>query len=1762
MEGSYLKPEPLSNGQRDQSISLISQSELSYSQQRLWFLSRLEPDNPFYHLGLLLDLKGPIDYHALERALQKVVRRHEPLRTTFAISDGVPTQKVGSEDEAESIRLPCWNCYHEDVYIRLKDTIARLDELFAVPFDLETEWPVRGGIIQVDEEHHILAVIFHHIAFDGWSRGVLIRELSAFYEFFRLGSKEEPLSELRGHYSDFTQWQREQMEGKDLERLLGYWGKKLENLPELHLPTDYPRPAKVSYRGESCYFHLDANLTRRIDNLCENAGATRFMVLLAAFHIWLSRCSGQDDFGIGTPIANRQRPDDMDLIGFFVNSLVMRGELSQEENFLKFLKQVKETTLDAFDHHQLPFDLLVEHVSPKRYKDRNPLVQVVFGMQTAPPGEAVWGDKLTVAPCPQKVETVRFDLEFHAWPVPEAEGEALHCFWIFSRDLWKSETMGRWTQNFKTLLEGLIAEPSLPIREVPWINLEEEQQLLEFGQRRSHRPHKTISELFASTVAEHLHQPALCFGDDSWSYEVLSNRSAQIASRLTELGVRKGSVVAFYLPRGFEAIATIFGILQIGGVYLPLDRRLPNRRLSQMLESAGVEIIVTLTDWAGQLLVEDRNNRHLFIDDDDSLAQEAEDRLESTANGPVGLNIEQEDPAYIMFTSGSTGIPKAVVVPHEAVIRLAFGLEDFVSLGPDTRMLHLSNLGFDAATFEIFGALLHGGKVVIVGEDPPSLSELSRNVCENGEITTFLTSALFDEVVDRSPEILAACREVLVGGEQVSVDHMKRAMKLAPGTRLINVYGPTETTTFATAHTVTEASFEMCASVPIGKPIGNTSTFVLDENMRHVPMGIPGELYIGGSGLALGYSNDDELTRQRFVSANLGVGNRIRLYQTGDWVRWLPDGSLQFLGRKDKQIKLRGFRIELGEIEEALRGHEQVRDCAVRAWGNGSEKRIVAYVEEQPDFRESDGNQTEHVSHWKTIFDEEVYGDLNKGGENPGFNISGWRSAIDGTNFSTAEMREWLDDTISAVKHHNPSRILEIGCGTGMILFEIAPTCERYWATDYSSAVIEYVKKHQNRLDGHCPDFRLLKREAIDFSGMEKGAFDMVILNSIVQYFPDVDYLGQVLKGALRVLRPGGCLFLGDIRSHSLLETFHVAAELLRRNGSGEENLSQFEKSVRKNMAAETELMVAPEFFSSFARQTEGIEECRIFPKRGQFTNELNQFRYQVVLTTRKVDTRTVANWQNWKQDNYSLEKLRLQLESESCEMIALEDVPNARIADAVGSLAMGEQLEWSGNEMVSSLESRQDQVEHRNEISLSQLEDLAGEFGWRLNVSWARHEKDGALDVVFSRHEMPIEFRSKDSEGRPLTEMANQPSRSSRTSLHPEELSSFLSDELPEYMIPSTFTLLESLPLTINGKVNRDALPSPEKIEQQKRDDIVLPSNELEQRLAEIWMEILNLRQLGVHDSFFEIGGHSLLAVKLISVLEEEFDREIPVRVLFKRPTIAKLAELLEESAGDLFPEKRGEDFFDQLRESFPQPIWMKETDDESSALYLKEGTSDRPLFLFPGGFAGENELLVFAALVPHLNIDQTVIGFRAPLEKWSQQRGNVTVRGIAREYISQIKMIQPSGPYLIGGECIAGVVAYEIARQLVRKKEEVTRLILLDSVCPNRKRFKRSNFPVNDWIEASHGEEWAKLVTPYYKSLFSYEPKRYNGDVDLIVSDASDEALSMKLGWKRHIRGRCRVVSVAGDHDTYIRNFARETGKTLGGLLEDANRAIDLKR
>jgi microcystin synthetase protein McyA len=1018
---------------------------------------------------------------------------------------------------------------------------------------------------------------------------------------------------------------------------------------------------------------------------------------------------------------------------------------------------------------------------------------------------------------------------------------------------------------------------------------ERQQILYEWNRTQAEYPKDVcIHELFEAQVKRTPEATAVVFGDERVSYGELNRLANRWAHYLREKGVKPEDRVGLCAERSVKMVVGLLAVLKAGGAYVPLDPEYPEERLQHMVKDS--EPVIVLTQRNTRDLVRRVGNgiRLMELDGEDGEAEQREGGAESNPErASVGLTPEHL--AYVIYTSGSTGVPKGVMLEHRNTVNLICWAHQSFSDDVLAGTLFSTSLNFDLAVYECFVPLTSGGSIHMVS----NALDLAR---EEMDVTLINTVPSVMKTLLEEKALPSEVQVVNVAGEPLKRELVERIFAATEVKQVCNLYGPTETTTYSTwVRMKREDGF----APHIGRPIANTCVYILDNMMDPAPVGMAGEIYIGGAGVARGYLNRDDLTAERFVPDPYRGQAGARMYKTGDVGRWLADGNLEFLGRNDDQVKIRGFRIEPGEIAARLQEHPAVEEAVVVAREDApGEKRLVAYyvMDAAAAYRSPEKYGTremlkaQQMNEWATIFDAVCNEWISAA--DPTFNTAGWNSTYTGQRISTEEMREWLDRTVERVKALEPKRVWEIGCGTGMLLFRIAPECVLYRGTDISVAELNFVRRQLQRPELHMPQVVLECKGAHEFGDIIKQEpFDLVLMNSVIQHFPDLEYLMTVITGAVEAVETSGAVFIGDVRNYRLLETFHSGVQLYQAPDSL--SCDALWRRVQKNIQQETQLVIDPDFFTALPQRLPQISRVEINLKRGQARNELTSFRYDVVLHVGRPVPLLECPWIDWRDKDLSPERLREILNRTQPEVLGLAGIPNTRVQRDVTANRI---LRSSHRPAIVSELRRQLESEQHCAIELEDIWLLEKDLPYSIEVRWSQ-TGDGLCDVVFRRCEdgnkakeaVRVRFPGEVEVLERLQIYSNDPLKPRLAEGLAPELRRWLEAKLPEYMVPAVYVRMDRMPLTANGKLDRMALPAPE-ADAYAAQAYEAPQGETERMLAEMWAELLQVKQVGRRDNFFALGGHSLLAARVVTRIRHGLGVDMTVGDLFAHPVLAEL--------------------------------------------------------------------------------------------------------------------------------------------------------------------------------------------------------------------------------------------------------------------------------
>ena len=1590
----------------------IAIQDFSNSQYANWFLYKLNPTGLTDKVSASIQIKSPLNIQIVQNTLQALTQRHSILRSIYYEQDEKIIQEIRDTVEIsfEEIDASSWS--NE----RLERQLLQWEKH---PFNLESGGVFRTCLFSRSATEHIFLLTIHQIVGDWESLLILLDDFVSIYESTINGVNHPNLPLLNRSYTDYINREFDWINSSHGKQVSHYWLQLLsDQLPRLELPINSLRPSIRTYTGSVIEFAIKPQLSQQIKQFASSEAVKVEEILLAVFKVLLYRYTGEEDILVGLLQNRENKPSFQGVIGNFTNVAVVRDSILGNLKFTELLERVCKTILEIEDYIDYPFALLVQELQSSNLS-YPPITQVAFGYHKEQ--HLFKAEELDIEYYELPQQKVDFELTLE---VTELEESLLGCF-KYNNDVLEAATVAKIAEHFQNLLAAILENPQTPVGKLPMLSDGEKQQILvEWNDTKTdYDLSRSLHQLFEAQVEKTPEELAAIFEGEELTYRQLNSRANQLAHYLQKLGVKPETKVGICVERSLEMVIGLLGIQKAGGAYVPIDPGYPSERIDYMLADSEVSVLLTQNKLVSRLSLDSSLPKQKIICLDADWGEIDREDGNNTDSGVTPDNL-----AYIIYTSGSTGKPKGVQIYHRSLTNFLKSMSQAPGITNEDTLLAVTTICFDIAALELYLPLIAGAKIAIVSREVASDAWQLLSALENSGATVMqATPATWQMLLsagwkDNSHD--SSKMKILCGGEALPAALANKLLEL--GVELWNMYGPTETTIWSCVYNVT-ASLDSNVSASglvkdtllpksIGKPIANTQTYILDSYLQPVPVGVRGEIYIGGVGIAKGYLRRPELTAEKFIS-NPFDNNDSKLYKTGDLGRYLSDGNIEYLARADNQVKIRGFRIETGEIEATLSQHPGIKEAVTIARAESAgEKRLVAYIVPE----KSSDNQNlfnTQVNSRQDIFDQKIESQVQEVSDGL-FNTGIWYSSYDKQPTAQTEMRLWADDIIEQILAHQPQHVWEIGCGRGMLLFPIAARTKTYYGTDISKASLDYIREQITASPQRYKHVTLAQKPADEFDQIPENTFDVLILNSIVQYFPSVEYLQKVICGSIRAVKPGGMIFLGDIRSKALMRTFHTSIqEYLAEPSLSTEQLRQ---RIEMQILKEKELLIAPEFFVALKETYPQISHVQIRLERGSEHNELNKYRYHVLLhieaTTESIIPESVVNGLSM-----SYEDIRQYLQKTQPNSVTFSNLHNARLATDTDTLRL---LEKPDIENVEQL--RQHLHENQTDaINPETLHQLSAELGYQLELCWSlSSESNDRLDAVFVKPTVakprivltPLTQKSVKISN--LQDYGNNPLNSQIAAIIIPQLKQYLKQKLAEYMIPSAFVILSQLPLTPNGKVNRRALPAPDISSFSQNDNFIAPRDRIEQQLAEIWSEVLNIHRVGVKNNFFELGGHSLLAVKLMAKIQRIFGKQLPLSTLFISPTIEDLAKLVGDE--------------NQVINSSLVPLQMK-------------GTKHPFFCVHPAG----GQVFYYRDLSLHLGKDQPFYGLQAQGFN-AGEKVFTEVEDMASFYVKIIQEFQPEGSLQIGGWSFGGVVAFEMAQQLLAHGREISLLAILDSWVP----------------------------------------------------------------------------------------------------------------
>jgi amino acid adenylation domain-containing protein len=1540
--------------------------------------------NRAYNESTSFRFKGNLNRKALEEALRALIRRHEALRSAFS-ADG--RQILIFRD------FPI-DLFYEDISTKpapdreqwVNDYLKR--EVLHL-FDLVNGPLLKAGLIKLADNEHHLVLTTHHIISDGWSTGTMLQDLSKLYSAYVQNSSPDLPKPLE--FSQYAQEQLDFLRSAEYRQIENYWiDQYKDDIPVLNLPTDFPRPASRSYKSKRRDYTLDPGLVLAIKKLGLQAGCSFVTTLMSTFEAFLSRITGQESLALGLPAAGQPIAGYNRLIGHCVNLLPLRSYPRAELPFFDFLKHRRLAVLDAYDHQQLTFGSLLKKLKIPRDPSRIPIVPVVFNIDMGlAEGVNFHGLTYKLTSNPREFESFEIFLNI------SDSNKVLTLEWSYNTQLFKAQTIDRMMADFETLLKTVVANPQIQLKDIRLSSIDGIlEKLNQWNATRTEYPRNTpLHQLIAETAARFSGKTALSFKNRQLTYKALNDTVNRLAHYLIGQGIQVGDIIGVAVDRSPEMLIALLAVMKTGAVYVPTDPDYPQERVAFMLADSAAKMLIISGKY---------QDRFETTATELSIEQALEESAHLSAEEPE-VAVSGTDLVYVLYTSGSTGKPKGVQIEHRNLVNFLLSMQTAPGIRSDDKLLGVTTISFDISGLELYLPLISGAELVLTDAESSKDGRILLDLIRSEKITIMQATPSTWRMMlsvgwNDTPPV-----KVLCGGEALPKDLADQLT--GAGNELWNMYGPTETTIWSTLKKIRNDEDEL---ISIGRPIANTVIYILDENRNPQPVGVPGEIYIGGDGVARGYLNRPELTGEKFIANPFNTGLDTVLYRTGDLGQFTSDGEIVCLGRIDQQVKIRGYRIELGEIEHSLIKLDDVREAVVVAREDRpGDQRLVAYVvPEQENFPQLRPGWLER---WNIIYDQGISyeSEIKLSEQNLDVVIT---ELISDRKDIRNEVRDWLQQSIRRIKALKPAHVMEIGCGAGQLAFEIAPDTKSYIATDFAQVAIDKLKQKLALQPEKWKHVSAIRAMADDFSLVNVSSLDLVLIHSVVQYLPDTNYLLQVIGQATKAIKSGGCIFIGDMQGKETLRMHHAYDQLQR--SAGESTLEEFTETVDRRVHLEDEFIADPAFFYLLPSIIPAISAVDIQLRMGSYLNETTKYHYDVWLYVGTPPQIVTADQRIAWTPDYTMANLEKDLLDNREHVVQLTHIFNSRTARDHAFLAI--MADPAPNTLLKDLKSRLDAAPKGIDPEL--IFDLGTRLGFQTHVRWTDTGSDGTFEAVF----IPESIKNAIPEKPERVRIENQRIDTFASHIVPaasgdqvQRWKQALKTALPQYMVPAEFVVLPALPLTPNGKIDRKALPKPASPANQNPEvpESLSPEEEL---FLHIWQNLLGLENISITDDFFALGGHSLIAIQVMTQLEKETGKRLPLATLFEYSTIQKLAVLLK-----------------------------KDQKARKSLIPIKPSGRKMPLYVTHGY---DLNLLYFKNLVLHMDTDQPIYGLQA-LGIDGSAEPMETLEDTAAFYISEIIEQNPKGPYAIAGYSSGGYIAIEMARQLKAMGKEVKLVGVFDT-------------------------------------------------------------------------------------------------------------------
>ncbi len=1702
--------DPFGGGHEIEKITITNEP-----QREIWLSCIIGGDdaNLAYNESVSLKLTGNLNIVALQRAADELILRHEALRATVS-----PNGETLIVYKNVPVHLELQDISGPDAMQRFQ---AFLDKEMATPMHLQDGPLFRMALHKTADQEHYCTITKHHIIGDGWSTGIIMEDLSQLYNAYAAGKDItlEPAAQMSDYVDNSTAFRRSRAY-KETEQ---YWLKQYKDvIPVVDMPVDRSRTAPRTYRGD----RVDQPISKEMANALKKAGAKQgaslVTTLLAAFEVFLYKLTQQTDLSVGLPASGQAASGLTNVVGHCVNVLPLYTHINPSLSFADYLKKRKKEVLDAYDHQRITFGELLKKLHVDRDPSRIPLVPVVFNVDMGM-DNAVTFNGLSY----KLISNPRVCENFEIFLNATGSREGIILEWSYNTALFDRSTIESFGAAYIGLLNNILEAPSTSISDLAG---QQSSLTLVSDNSVAIPTGQTLLSLFEEAAKNNPSKTALRFRETTYTYTELYQKVLGLSTFLGRQGLKKGDIVGISLDRSGEMLFALLAVLHCGGTYLPLDPEYPLDRIAFMLDDSRAKLLITSRNHSSRY---GNAVQELVIEDIwASLSTEHPAATASVA--------EWSDIAYVLYTSGSTGKPKGVQITHKNLANFLLSMKAAPGISGNDKLLAITSISFDIAGLELYLPLICGAELVIADTEATRDGRLLLKMIEQYNISIMQATPSTWQMLLDSGWVKKYHLRLLSGGEALPKELADKLLDRT--TEVWNMYGPTETTIWSTIKKLDKND----AQLTIGFPINNTSVYIVGDDGQPALVGQPGEIWIGGWGVAAGYLHRPELTEERFIPNEFILDQSQKLYKTGDLGKMLPNGEIVCLGRIDNQVKIRGHRIELGEIESALMAQDGVKQAVVIAREDvPGDKRLAVYVILSDDASNTDGAWKDR---WDTLYET---GAENKQDKAPGdAKIDGTLlESLDNAEELKAQLAEWLQTSVARIKTIGARNIYEIGSGAGQIMFELAPGIDGYIATDYAAAAINNINQRLAADPGKWMHVRTGVAPADDFSIVGNTKPDLILINSVAQYFPGTEYFINVIKQAVNTLKQGGCLFIGDMQGMGSLRMYHAMDYLPR--AASDISLRQFAEVTEHRVRIEEEFTADPGFFYLLPRLLPQITGVDVQLRQGKAVNETTKYHYDVWLYVSKpVEVVTPEISVDWAavKDEAGIQQL---LTGNTVEII---NIPNSRTVKDHALLQIIE-TEDPGTR-IAEVKSRIAAVD--GGVHPDIFWALASQNGYNAHVRWSADGTDGTFSVVLIPQSSTVRIpppASADDLKKNIYDLARTPRQAVDIVLPGDIISKWqqnISAILPAYMVPEDFVALQKLPLTPNNKIDRKALPKPQKnTGKGKSKTAGRKLSREEEMITAIWADVLGLQDLAPDDDFFQLGGHSLLAVKVMVAIEKQTGQRLPIATLFSNPTIEKLAKQLSGEAEE---------------QSWDALVPIRTT-----------GTKT-PLFLVHGG--GMNVLL-FKAISEYFDTDQPLygvqaLGFNHPTDI------PATMEEIAKRYLDEILQMQPDGPYALAGYSLGGFFVFEMAKQLMAMGKSISFLGVMDTYAGNnaaggggmqrtvkkiarqfnklpfytksfinnpkealeyqvittQKRFQRNNTEEPFGPEESFSEYEAAIYQKYNEAHNAYMLSPADVQVSLFRVRKRLYFLDdlVTLGWKQFAKKGVKVYEVPGDHKTFL--------------------------